>query len=162
MEIQEESRKKFFKMLFIFMIVVSVYFAVKIFSEIKKDSILGDNTSPATLSFSGHGEVTAVPDIANIYFTISKDAGTVKDAQSGVAVVEKIALDLLKAKGVEVNDIKTADASFNPKYEYRQAVCPQPASQGSATSPAYYCPGGKQVIIGYQHIRTNIPDCKVQ
>jgi uncharacterized protein YggE len=114
-----------------------------------------ENKTPNTIAFSGHGEVNAVPDIANIYFTISKDAGTVKDAQAGVAVIEKKALDLLKAKGVADKDIKTANASFNPKYEYRQAVCP-PIPMGAGTagitvnpSSPYYCPPSKQVITGY-------------
>jgi len=114
-----------------------------------------ESKTPNTISFSGHGEVTAVPDIANIYFTISKDGSTVKDAQAGVAVIEKKALDVLKAKGVADKDIQTANASFNPKYEYRQAVCP-PIPMGAGTAgvtvnPAspYYCPSGKQVLVGY-------------
>ena len=155
METLEENKKKFFKILFILMVILSVYFAVKIFSEIKKDSMLGQSPTPATISFSGHGEVTAVPDIANIYFTISKDDKTVKDAQAGVAVIEKKALDLLKAKSVDEKDIKTANASFYPKYEYRQAICPQiPMGAGTAgvtlnPSSPYYCPSGKQVLVGY-------------
>lgn len=89
METLEENKKKIFKILFVLLVILSVYFAVKIFSEIKKNSLLGESATPATISFSGHGEVTAVPDIANIYFTISKDSATVKDAQAGVAVIEK-------------------------------------------------------------------------
>ncbi|MFH1200937.1 MAG: SIMPL domain-containing protein [bacterium] len=138
METLEENKKKIFKILFVLLVILSVYFAVKIFSEIKKNSLLGESATPATISFSGHGEVTAVPDIANIYFTISKDSATVKDAQAGVAVIEKKALDLLKAKGVADKDIQTANASFNPKYEYRQANCLQ-----------NYCPPSKQVLVGY-------------
>jgi len=114
-----------------------------------------ENKTPNTIAFSGHGEITAVPDIANVYFTISKDDKTVKDAQAGVALIEKKALDLLKAKGVDDKDIQTANASFNPKYEYRQAVCP-PIPMGAGTagvtvspSSPYYCPSGKQVLIGY-------------
>jgi uncharacterized protein YggE len=159
METLEENKKIIFKVGIILLIILSIYYAVKIFSEIKKDSLLGENATPATISFSGHGEVDATPDIANIYFTISKDAGTVKDAQAGVAVIEKSALDLLKAKGVDAKDIQTADASFNPKYEYKQAVCPPSAptpitlnggvSSGSAIASPVYCNPGKQVIVGY-------------
>ena len=147
-------------MLLVFLIVISAYFAVKIVSEIKKDSMLGESTTPATISFSGHGEVNAVPDIASVYFTISKNAATVKDAQAGVATIEKSSLDILKAKGVADADIKTADASFYPNYEYQNAICPQfaptPVStpnsvsgSGVVSSPAIYCPPGKQVLKGY-------------
>jgi uncharacterized protein YggE len=125
MDTLEESKKKVFKVLFVFVIILSVYYAVAIFSEIKKASILGERSAPATISFSGHGEVIAVPDIANIYFTISKDAATVKEAQANVATIEKKAIDLLKEKGVAEKDIKTTDAS------------------------SYYCPGGKQILTGY-------------
>lgn len=155
MEIQEENKKKIFKMLFVLLIILSAYFVVKIFSELKKSSMLGESTQPATISFSGHGEVTAVPDIANVYFTISKDDKTAKDAQAGVAVIEKKALDLLKEKGVADKDIKTENASFYPKYEYRNAVCP-PIPMGAGTagitvspSSLYYCPPDKQVLTGY-------------
>jgi uncharacterized protein YggE len=162
METLEENKKRMFRVLMIFVLVLSIFYVVKIYSELKKDSMLGESTTPATISFSGHGEVTAVPDIASVYFTISKDAGTVKDAQAGVAVIEKNALDVLKAKGVADKDIQTANASFYPKYQYRQAVCPptpvQPLNAGTGTaSPNYivnpinpiYCPSGKQVLVGY-------------
>ncbi len=134
------EKKRVWKALFVALIVLCAYLAVLTAGEAKKNSMLGESTTPATITFSGHGEVTAVPDIANIYFTISKDASTVKDAQAGVAEIEKKALDALKVKGVAEKDIKTADASVNPKYEYKQAVCPQGAS---------YCGNSNQVIVGY-------------
>ncbi len=118
MDIPEQNKKRIGQALFTLLVILSAYFAIKIIGEIKKNSMLGESTTPATISFSGHGEVTAVPDIATIYFTISKDASTVKDAQAGVVMIEKKALDVLKAKGVEDKDIKTADASFSPKYDY--------------------------------------------
>ncbi len=138
MENLEESKNKILKVSFVLLIILSTYFAVKIFSEIKKNSLLGESATPATISFSGHGEVTAVPDIANISFTISKDSATVKEAQAKVALIEKKALDILKAKGVADKDIKTTNASFYPKYEYRQVACSQD-----------YCPSGRQILVGY-------------
>ena len=153
MEILVENKKRISQAIFVLVIIVSVYLVVQIFSEIKKDSMLGESNVPATISFSGHGEVTAVPDIANISFTISKDASTVKDAQDGVAVIEKKALDFLKTKNIADVDIKTTDASFYPKYEYKQAICPPvpvgAGTSGSAVGPSYYCPPSKQVIVGY-------------
>ncbi len=149
MEIQENIKNKLFKGVGVLVIILSVYFIVKIFSEIKRGSLLGESDQPAMISFSGHGEVTAVPDIANIYFTISKDAKTVKDAQASVAVIEKEALSFLSEKGVAKKDIKAANASFYPKYEYKQAACPQLAPAGVDTVSSYYCPGNKQIIVGY-------------
>src|ERR1035437_9148855 len=125
MEMQTYEKSRLVKAGFILLVILSGYFVVRIISEIKKDSLLGESAQPATISFSGHGEVSAVPDIANVYFTISKNAATVKDAQAGVAIIEKSSLDILKAKGVADANIKTADASFYPNYEYQNAICPQ-------------------------------------
>ena len=148
MEILEQNKIKILKVLFVFVIILSAYYAVKIFSEIKKNSMLGESSIPATISFSGHGEVTARPDIANIYFTIRKESKTAKDAQAGVATIEKKALDFLKTKYVDEKDIKTANASVYPKYDYVRKLCPQVEASG-VISPAYDC-GGKQVLAGYE------------
>lgn len=145
MEIPEENKKRILNGLFVLIIILSAYFAIKAYSEITEIRMLGESMLPATISFAGHGEVTAVPDIANVYFNISKDAKTAKEAQEAVAVVEKKALDFLKTKNVDEKDIKTNNASVNPKYNYQQKICP-PVSVGAES---YYCGGGKQVLVGY-------------
>lgn len=104
-----------------------------------------DNKVENTITFSGHGEVTAVPDIANVSFSIRKEAKTVKIAQAEVTKVEKSVLEMLKANNVDDKDIKATSASFNPKYDYvyekQVSVCNQ-----------YGCPPnpGKNVITGYE------------
>jgi uncharacterized protein YggE len=151
MEMPPENKKRIGQALLTLLIILSAYFAVKIIYQLKQVSLLGGSATPATISFSGHGEVTAVADIATVYFTISKDAATIKDAQAGIASIEKKALDVLKAKGVADKDIKTTDASAYPKYEYQQGICPQaPMSNGAGgmVSPSY-CPPGRSVINGY-------------
>ena len=152
MEISSEKKGR----LYIALKIVLLAFLVAVAVGLLTESIRIESNKPEnTISFSGHGEVTAVPDIANIYFTISKDAKTVKEAQALVAAVEKSSLDSLKANNVLEKDIKTADASFYPKYEYKQAACPPvPMGMGYAgvtVSPSspYYCPPNKQVITGY-------------
>lgn len=148
MEILPEQKVRFYRGLKIALIVFLAVVASNALFEGR--GFRDENKTPDTISFSGHGEVNAVPDIANVYFTISKDGKTVKEAQAAVAEIEKKALDILKTKGVEDKDIKTEYASFNPKYEYRQAICPQvPVDAGTKSAPSYYCPGGKQVLLGY-------------
>jgi len=144
MEIPQESKKSLSKALLVLAIVLSLYFAVKFLAEFRYYSTMrGENVSYITLS--GHGEVQAVPDIANVYFTIRKEAKTVKEAQTAVAEVEAKALSFLKENKVEEKDIKTANASFNPKYEYRYEKSMMPCSQ-------WGCPPnqGKNVIVGYE------------
>lgn len=142
MEIPNEYKKNIYLALFVFLIIVSLYFAVKFLSEFKSYGMIGSK-EVSTITLSGHGEVNAVPDIAGVDFTISKEAKTVKEAQNLVAEVEKKALAFLKEAGVADKDIKTSNASFNPKYEYKyeKVVCNE-----------FGCPpnNGKSVIVGYE------------
>ncbi|HAS80700.1 MAG: Outer membrane protein [Candidatus Nomurabacteria bacterium GW2011_GWE1_32_28] len=104
-----------------------------------------DDKQENTITFSGHGEVSAVPDIANIYFNINKEAKTIKEAQALVAEIEKKSLDFLKENNILEKDIKTINASFNPKYEYKYET------ERSIPCTQYNCPPtpGKNVIVGY-------------
>jgi uncharacterized protein YggE len=143
-EIPNDYVKNLYKALLVFLAVLSVFYAVRILSEFRmfKNADMGFKS----ITLSGHGEVSAVPDLANVSFTIKKDAKTVKEAQEGVAVVEKASLDFLKENKVEEKDIKTINASFNPKYEYRYS------SKGILPCTEYGCPPrpGSNVIVGYE------------
>ncbi len=144
MEIPNQYIKNLYRASLVLLVVLSVFVAHRTFYGFRSHAKIGGEAN--TITLTGHGEVKAVPDIANIYFTVSKDAATAKDAQAQVAVVEKKALDLLKSKGIEEKDIKTQDASVYPKYEYKQAICPPVPAGGTAT---YYCGGSKQVQNGF-------------
>jgi uncharacterized protein YggE len=132
---QEKSR--LFKVAFVFMVILVAFFAVKTLSELRNytGSVAKE---PSTITLSGHGEMKAVPDIANISFTISKDAKTVKEAQTTVAEIEKSVLGFLAKNNIAEKDIKTTDSSFYPKYEYKNSeVCTM-----------YGC-NNNSVIVGY-------------
>ena len=60
--------------------------------------------------------------------------------------MEKPVLEFLRENGIEDKDIKTANASFNPKYEYRyDSKILMPCTE-------FGCPPrpGKSVIVGYE------------
>ncbi|OGI62561.1 hypothetical protein A2818_02400 [Candidatus Nomurabacteria bacterium RIFCSPHIGHO2_01_FULL_40_12] len=144
MEIPNEYLKNLYRIILAFLVILSLFFGVKFLSELRSLEMMGSSEANV-ITLSGHGEVQAVPDIANVYFTISKDAKTVKEAQEAVAKIEKAALDFLKEKGVADKDIKTENASFYPKYEYRyDTKIMMPCNE-------YGCPsrGGNNVIVGY-------------
>lgn len=147
METLEQNKKRIYQASLVLLVILSLHFGVKTFAELKEVKMLGESMMPAAISFSGHGEVTAVPDIANVYFTISKDAKTAKDAQEAVAVIEKKAMDFLKTKNVDEKDIKTNNVSVNPKYDYQQRICPSVSAEVGLDP--YYCGGGKQILVGY-------------
>ncbi|MEK7105031.1 MAG: SIMPL domain-containing protein [Patescibacteria group bacterium] len=142
MEISPERKIKFYKVFRIALLVALVAVGVSFLTETVRNE---SNRQENTITFSGHGEVSAVPDIANVYFTISKDSKTVKEAQALVAEIEKKSLDFLKENNVLEKDIKTSNASFYPKYEYKyDTKITMPCTQ-------YNCPPtpGKNVITGY-------------
>jgi len=148
----KENKKIICKVIKIIVFILIFVCAVKFITHCE---LFEQNKTENMISFTGHGEVSAVPDIANIDFSIQKDAKTIKEAQNQVAQIEKKVLDSLKTNNVLDKDIKTTNTSFYPKYEYKQAVCPPiPLGAGRTgisvdSTSAYYCPGDKQIIVGY-------------
>lgn len=145
MEIPNQYIKNLCKVAFVFLSVLSLFFVVKLLTEWRSYSMMG-SFEANTITLGGHGEVSAIPDIANIYFTIQKEGKTVKEAQDAVALIEKSALDFLKNNGVAEKDIKTSNSSFNPKYQYvYDAKSLMPCNE-------FGCPPrpGKNVISGYE------------
>ncbi|HEY4503083.1 MAG TPA: SIMPL domain-containing protein [Candidatus Paceibacterota bacterium] len=142
---KEEYIKNLYRISLVFLVVLSLFFVVKLLSEFKSYGMMGSSESN-TITLSGHGEVQAVPDIANVYFTIRKEGTTVKEAQDAVAVVEKSSLDSLKSNGVEDKDIQAANASFNPKYKYVYDT------RSLVPCTEFGCPprSGNNVISGYE------------
>ncbi|MSU44981.1 DUF541 domain-containing protein [Candidatus Nomurabacteria bacterium] len=145
--IPNEYIKNLYRASLVFLVVISLFFVVKILINFKSYSILGGSATH-TITLSGHGEVQAVPDIANVYFTINKIAKTAAEAQDKVAVIEKKALDFLKTKGVADKDIKTENASVYPKYDYVRTLCP--AVINDSPDISYGCGNSKQVLTGYE------------
>ncbi len=118
--------------------IIVILFIMLVSGCSERDRENGNNSNVNVISVTGHGEIQAVPSIANISFTIRKEAKTVKDAQTEVTKIEAKVLDSLKANNVLKNDIKTVNSSFNPKYEYKTALCTQ-----------FSCPSNS-VIVGYE------------
>lgn len=150
MEIMQENKKGIMKVARVLLIILCLYFGVKFLSEWKSYKIIG-NSYASEITVYGQGEVSAVPDTATVFFSIRKEAKTVKEAQGMVAEVEKKALELVRSKGIEDKDIKVTNASFNPKYEYRydyKSIYP---------CVGYNCPPGKNIIVGYEaHENVNL------
>ena len=142
-EIHSGPKKKFFKALTVFVIILSVFFVIKIIAGLDGDS--DGFREVHTISVSGSGEVQAVPDIAKISFTISEVAPTAEEAQETVSGVESQALSSLNEHGVVQKDIKTTNSSFYPKYEYRYDA-PTISCEGFGCPPK----PGRNTIVGYE------------
>jgi len=145
------NNEKFYltKAILVLVIIVSLYFLMKTISEIKSYSFIGGGaTASNTIAFNGKGEVSAVPDLATITFTIRENAKEVKDAQAKVTTKESAVLSFLDESGIVKKDIKTENYNSSPKYEWRQSVCSP--SLDDPYNPNYVCPSGKNILTGYE------------
>jgi uncharacterized protein YggE len=96
-----------------------------------------------TITVSGTGSATAVPDIAKISFTVTESAASVAAAQKAATDRTDKALEALAALGVEDKDVKTLYYNVNPRYEYNTVArpcaldMPCPPVSGSPTITGY-------------------------
>jgi uncharacterized protein YggE len=129
---------------FVFKVLVIFVCGLILVNSFDKDhGYKGVEANQSTITVSGKGEVNAVPDIATITFSITKDAKTVKEAQALVSEVQNKVIASLKENKIEEKDYKALNSSFYPKYEY------QNTSSRYAPEIAIYPPVGKSVIVGY-------------
>lgn len=114
-------------------------------STLKEYRFIGSGVNATnTINVTGQGEVFAVPDTATFSVTVQEEAKEVADAQEIATKKANDIIAYLKGEGVEEKDIKTADYSVYPQYDYLQdSVC----REG-------YCQPGKQVLRGFQVSQT--------
>lgn len=120
--------------------MVCISFAAVAFGMNNFDAIKHPNGQVASISVSGDGEVTAVPDIATVTFTVRESAKTVPEAQKLAEAKIASGIKALSALGVDKKDTKTLSYTVNPKYE----------SQQTGYCNGYVCPPTKTVINGYE------------
>ncbi len=119
MEHTTQEKSRLMKVLFVLAIIVALYYAVLVIAEVKGLKYIGGGIpSSNVISFEGKGEVSAVPDIATVSFTIMDNEKEMKDAQTKVTEKETAVLAFLEKSGIEKKDIKTENYSSYPKYDY--------------------------------------------
>ena len=137
METLNKEKSYLIKAGFVLVVILSLYCIALTVSEIKNYNFIGGGaTASNTISFDGTGEISAVPDLATVTFTIKEDAKDVKDAQTNVTSKETAILAFLDKSGIAKKDIKTENYNSNPTYQWRQGVCPSPVATSDAN---YYC-----------------------
>jgi uncharacterized protein YggE len=99
-----------------------ILLAVFLFAEtIAAFQGIKDYTSINSISVTGEGTATAIPDTANISFGATATAADVATAQTKVTTIINSALSGVKASGVSSDDITTD--SFNVSPHYESPVC---------------------------------------
>ena len=78
----------------------------------------GTSAAVRTLSSSGVGEVTIVPDVAYIYVGVQVDADEVSDALAQNNLQANAVAEAVTALGVETKDVQTSSFNVYPMQEY--------------------------------------------
>lgn len=92
------------------------------------------NQKPAnTISVSGEGKVTAVPDLATVNIGVLSQGTTAVDVKNQNNQKVNKVIDYIKAQGIDPKDINTSQFSFYPQQNYNS---------------------GQPVITGYQGNQT--------
>ena len=114
--------------------------AVSLLYMLSSMRYVGAGIAPGnTISVSGYGEAVAVPDIATFSFSVVSEKPTVAAAQADATTKANAATAYLKKASIDAKDMQTTDYSVSPMYDYVQKAC-----------VGGYCPGGEQVLRGYQ------------
>lgn len=86
-----------------------------------------------SFSVSAEGKAVAVPDVANITFSVITQNGDLAKLQQENTERVNSAIEFVKSKGVDAKDIKTQSYTIEPRYQYyscRIGPCPPPTIVG--------------------------------
>src|SRR3989344_5416938 len=137
-----DQKKKLMMTLVAVGVVLALFLAVKTLEEIKGYGLIGkDIPAQTTISVSGKGEITVIPDIATVSFSVITEGTVVSDAQESATKKMNAAIVAVRGFGVEEKDIKTTGYNISPRYEYSKIGVP---------CTEWGCPPGKQILTGYQ------------
>lgn len=132
------------KLIAVFVGILSIFFLVKTYGSLKENSFIGKDVYPqTTISVTGEGEVTAVPDIATFNFSITNEKLTVKEAQQNVTDIMGKVLSYLKEAGVDEKNIKTTGYNIYPRYEWKRVA-------GGFSSVSFPPSDQERVLVGYE------------
>lgn len=135
----------FKKLLAIFLILLSIFMILEIIKVYKSNQFIGQGVVGNTMTFSGKGEVNAVPDIATFSYSVIEEAKTSSAAQSLAAEKINKTIQFLKDSKIADKDIKTTGYNISPKYEWRSGVV-----------ACLNCPpsNSTRVLVGYEASQT--------
>jgi uncharacterized protein YggE len=71
-----------------------------------------------TISINGHGEIRAIPDLAQINIGVSSTAPTAREALEANTKNMTQLFDVLKKAGIENKDMTTSNFSVNPRMDF--------------------------------------------
>jgi uncharacterized protein YggE len=102
--------------LLVALIFVLVFWARNLY---KQNYYIGKNPqTDRTITISGEGKVTAIPDIATVALGMQNTSMNIQDAQKKNSDTINSLITQLTALGISKDDIQTTDYSIYPQYDY--------------------------------------------
>ena len=144
---QNENLKNLYKAGLGFLIILSLFFVLKVLTEWKNYRA---STMPMnSITVNGHGEILAVPDTASISFSVESSKSTQQASSNDINAKMAKILEFLKSSGIEEKDIKTQNYSSNPKYSASMPCPVYYPADGASTGFYPPCLPTESKIIGY-------------
>ena len=132
-----------FWVFFILLAAGALFVLALFYNEVKSSRFIGEGIEfRNTITVSGEGETTVIPDTAVFSFAVIKEARTVEEAQDKVTKQMNAILSALKALDISEKNIKTVNYNLVPRYEY--------VAQEDLIALRPGVPTGERVLVGYE------------
>lgn len=116
-----KSNKILFWSLVVLIAFLVIAQGVSIWNDYKTHFYIGQTPdSPNTISISGQGKVTAIPDIAKVRMGLQTEKNTVGEAQEENSKKMNRLIAALQEMGVEKEDVKTTNYNIYPNYDWNR------------------------------------------
>lgn len=117
--LDERYTTKLTKTLLALLFIVSIFFVVLSVNEIREGAYIGQaDDVQNTISVSGTGEATAIPNSARFSVGVTHEAETVEAAQSQSTEAINDIISYLEEAGITDENMKTTSYNVSPQYEY--------------------------------------------
>ena len=103
-------------------VMVTGYLAVVVRNELKNYDYIGRSEQQIyTITISGEGKVTAIPDIAQVSLGVQTEKTKVEDAQKENTEKMNSLIGELKALDIKAEDIQTTNYNIYPQYDWNES-----------------------------------------
>lgn len=125
------------KVLLALLLIVTFFFVVMSVNQIREGAYIGQSADVQnTITVSGSGEATAIPDSARFNVGVTHEAETVEEAQAQSTEAINEIIGYLEEAGISEENIKTTSYNVSPRYEYIERQIGQPS--------------GERQLVGYE------------
>lgn len=121
MHIEESMKKPMGILMATLLVVLIIYLLAITRNAFTENTFIGRSDSQIyTITISGEGKVTAIPDIAQISLGLKTESKKVEDAQRENTDKMNNIISTLGKLGVAKEDIKTSNYNISPRYDYNR------------------------------------------